>query len=385
MFDGAVAEGWGGVAEAFGGVLENGDVGAQLCICRHGEVVVDLVGGYRSAGSPEPVQPDDLYVLASVSKGVTAIALGVALQRGQLDPGTQVATLWPDFGAQGKDGLTIEQVLSHQAGLFTIEPPASIEQLTDWEWAVAALAAMEPCWPLDGRHGYHPLTWGWLAGEILRRATGREIPEIIATELAAPLGIDLWIGAPAEVERRLNPMTEPMAPPPDEVDRVIELFTPGSISARAFTVSGAMVDPHLDGHFLFNSPRFHATPQPAGNGISNARSLAKLYAACLQRVDGVRVLDDDTLVECMRPRVHGRDEVTGVDSTVGLGMLLSCDLHPMMGPGSFGHHGSAGSLAFAHQPSGTAFAYVSGTWQTLVPGPEPRQLQLIDAVRAALT
>jgi CubicO group peptidase (beta-lactamase class C family) len=170
------------------------------------------------------------------------------------------------------------------------------------------------------------LTWGWLTGEILRRATGREIPEIIATDLAAPLGIELWIGSPPEVEGRLNPVTEPPMPPPDEVDRVVELFTPGSNSGRAFTLSGALVDPHLD----------------------------------------------------------GRDEVTGVESTVGLGMLLSCDLQPMMGPGSFGHHGSTGSVAFGHRPSGTAFAYVTGTSNTFIPGPEARQLHLIDAVRVAL-
>ena len=381
---GVTAEGWGAVADAFADVLNDfGDVGAQLCIRLHGELVVDLAGGRRAPDASAPCFAEDLYVLASTTKGVTALALGVALQEGCLDPAAPMVELWPEFGAAGKDALTVEEVLSHQAGLVTIDPPLSVDEMVTWDRPVAALAASAPYWPLDGRHGYHPLTWGWLAGEILRRVTGRDISQFVAEELADPLGLDLWVGAPPAVEGRLNPITEPPTPRGDELGRVAALFEPGSLSARAMTLSGTFIEP-VDGAFVFNSPRFHAVAQPAANGISNARSLAKLYAACLDPVDGVRILEESTLAECMRPRVQGADEITGVDSTVGLGMLLSCDLHPMLGPGSFGHHGSAGSLAFAHRPSGIAFAYVTGTWGTLVPGPEPRQMHLIGAVQSVL-
>jgi CubicO group peptidase (beta-lactamase class C family) len=372
---GSVEAGFEPVRDVFEANFErNGEVGAAFCVHRHGRIVVDLWGGLKAPGSPDPYTGETLQMVMSTTKGVVAIAAHILEQEGRLDFDAPVTDYWPEFAAEGKSSIPVRWLFSHRAGLAAIDKPLTIEDVYAWHPVVAALAAQTPNWEPGTAHGYHAATYGWLAGEIVGRVAGASVGEFVAERLAHPLDLDLWIGLPDALNARVAAQIP--APPP-EAGTPLDPFTarladPTTLMHRAFTNPSGMFA-------VANSPAFRKAQVPAINGIATARSLSRLYAACLGEVDGVRLLKPETVERAMRTEAQGEDLVVGYETHYGTGFQLSFPSRPMAGPGSFGHYGMGGSMAFAHPGKGLSFGYVMN--QMLSPsGPDPRSTALIQAV-----
>jgi CubicO group peptidase (beta-lactamase class C family) len=374
------------VEEAFAANIASGEeVGAGCAVYHRGRKVVDLVGGHFDADGTQPYTDDTLQLVFSTTKGVTAIAVAMCVQRGLLDYDEKVATYWPEFAAHGKGEATVAQLLSHQLGLFTVDQPTTLAEALDWKTITARLAETTPAWPIGTAHGYHALTYGWLAGELIRRTDGRSPGQFVAEEISEPLALDLWIGLPEELEPRVSPMLGGLVAQSDDpaVQAMIDqFFGPQSNAGRALSLSGAFSSDTAQS--VFNERQVHAAEIPAGNGITNARSLARLYAATIGPVDGIQLLDD-----AVRERARTKVTPTGetdqclmLESTFGMGFMVHGPMTPYSGPGSFGHPGAGGSVAFAQPERQLGFAYVMNQMATNLAG-DLRAQRLIDAAAAA--
>jgi CubicO group peptidase (beta-lactamase class C family) len=372
---GSVEQGFEPVRDVFeANFEERGEVGAAFCVHRHGRVVVDLWGGLKTPGSSDPYTAETLQMVMSTTKGVVAIAAHILAEEGRLDFDAPVVHYWPEFAAEGKGGMPVRWLFSHRAGLAAIDIPLSVEDVYAWDPVTAALAAQKPNWEPGTAHGYHALTYGWLAGEVVRRVAGMSVGKFLAERLARPLALDLWIGLPDALNERVASQipAPPPAPgtPPDPFSA--RLADPTSLMHRAFTNPAGLFT-------VANAPKFRAAEVPAANGITTARSLSRLYASCIGEVDGVRLLEPATVARAMRTEAHGEDLVVGYETRYGTGFQLSFPSRPMAGDGSFGHYGMGGALGFAHPARGLAFGYVMN--QMLSPsGPDPRSTPLIQAV-----
>jgi CubicO group peptidase (beta-lactamase class C family) len=385
--DGEVSAGFESVRDAFAANFsEHGDIGAAVCVYLDGRPVVDLWGGVADPGTDRPWTRDTLQLVYSATKGATATAAHMLGERGALDLDAPVAKYWPEFAANGKADIPVRWLLSHQAGLVALDQPVPLAEALAWHPMVAALAAQRPQWTPGTAHGYHGRTWGWLVGEVIRRVSGRSPGRFFADEIAAPLGLDSFIGLPASERDRVSRMVyqQPevdfttLAPeeiPEDLRDLVSAWRDPNSLSNRAFAVT----DPtEID----FNSFEVQAAELPASNGIGTARSLARMYAALIGEVDGVRLLAPKTLASAVKEQASGADQVMVLPSRFSSGYMLPIDANPMTGPNAFGHTGRGGSLGFADPELGIAFGYVMNN---IIGGPDDsRASSLVDAARGCL-
>lgn len=363
-FGGSVESGWEAVEAAFRGNFERGEeTGAAVAVYHRGRQVVSLWGGVFDEGSDRPYDDSTLQLVFSTTKGIAAVAVGICVGRGQLDYAEKVSTYWPEFAAHGKGDATVAQLLSHQCGLFSVQGEISLAEALDWGTITARLAATEPEWPIGTAHGYHALTYGWLAGELVRRVdpAHRSIGQFVADEIAGPLGLEMWIGLPAEHEERVSPIQgSPLAAQTDDpvVKAMIEQFMgPNTRGGRALSLNGAF---NLDGGNAFNRRDVHAAEIPAANGITNAPSLARMYAATIAPIDGVQLLTDEVR-EIARTTVTPDNEPDScliMPTTFGMGFMTHGPFTPYAGPGSYGHPGAGGSVAFAQPERELAFAYV---------------------------
>ena len=368
---GSVEAGFEAVQEAFTANFErHADKGAACCVYAGGRKVVDLWGGTYT--------PDTLQMVMSSTKGVVAVAAHLLAQEGKLDFDAPVTRYWPEFAAEGKQEVPVRWLFSHRAGLPAVDRPLSLEDVLAWDPVVDALAAQKPLWEPNAGHGYHVGTYGWLAGELIRRVSGLTVGEFVAEHIARPLGLELWIGLPEAEEEQVAPM---IPPPPAPAGAAVDIFTarmldPTTLLHRAF------VNPPLPAS-VFNERAFHAAEIPAANGITNARSLARMYAACIGEVDGVRLLAAETLEQATRVQSAGEDLVLGYETRYATGFQLSFPFRPMAGEGSFGHYGMGGSVGFAHPGRELAFAYVMNQ---MLPsgGVDPRTKDLVEAVLSSL-
>ena len=402
---GHVEDGWGKVADAFRGNFEGspGEVGAACCVYAGGRPVVDLWGGLADREANRPWNEDTIALVASTAKGATAICAHLLAQRGELDLDAPVVQYWPEFGGAGKDQIPVRWLLSHQAGLPVIDSPLTFEDACAWHPVIRALEAQKPLWQPGTEHLYHAHTFGFLVGEVVRRITGKSLGTFFADEVAAPLGLSAWIGLPKEKEERLAriayaaPFTveeltagliEATGLDADAVTAWIEaLYTPGSVAARAGELGGAL-DPTSD---LPNDHAYLAAEFPSGNMVADARSVARMYAATVSDVDGVRLLDPATvgtmtLVQTAHTRMHGLPPGLEIPAdrsfNMSLGFWRACPPMPLVGPGSFGHPGSGGSIGFADPDAGVGFGYVPNLWSWNIA--EPRARDLAAAVVACL-
>jgi CubicO group peptidase (beta-lactamase class C family) len=250
----------------------------------------------------------------------------------------------------------------------------TLEEFLAWDPVVERLAAQPPNWDPGKERGYHAITFGFLVGEVIRRLTGDTVGDWLAREVAKPLALDLWIGLPPGLEPRVAPLLDFL--PTEEISEFYTaLLTPGTMTYRAFMNPGLAI-------LTFNDPAMHSAELPAVNGITDARSLARLYAACIGPVDGIRLLDEATVDEARREQSRGpdlvlvdRDEVAN-----GLGFMMPDDVVPMAGAGSFGHPGLGGSIAFANPELDLAFGYVMDQCLDFGPHRDPRSADLAEAV-----
>jgi CubicO group peptidase (beta-lactamase class C family) len=361
---GSVEAGWERVRDAFAANLDSGqETGCAVSVYHRGRKVVDLWGGHFDKERTTAYTDDTLQLVFSTTKGITAIAVAICVQRGLLSYSEKVSTYWPEFAKHGKGDATVAQLLSHQCGLYTVDGDISLADALDWNTVTARLADTKPRWDIGTKHGYHALTYGWLAGELVRRVDPkkRSIGAFVQDEIVRPLGAEFWIGLPESQESRVSPMIGGINPPPGEdidpaIKAMIEQFMgPNSPGGQALSLNGA-----FGGDGTFNRRDVHAAEIPAANGITNARSLARIYAATIGDVDGVRLLESST-VDVARTTVTPAGEPDTcliMPTTFGMGFMTHGQFTPYAGPGSFGHPGAGGSVAFALPEKQLGFAYV---------------------------
>jgi CubicO group peptidase (beta-lactamase class C family) len=369
--------GWGGVVDAFVANFADtdvGDVGAAVCVYRYGVPVVDVWAGAADATTGQPWGEDTVVGVFSVTKGLTAIMANVLMQRGVLDPDAPVADVWPEFAANGKGHIPLRWVLGHRAGLPYIEGEFTLQEALSWTPIVDALAAEAPQWEPGTKHGYHMRSYGWLVGEVIRRASGASSPgAFFRDEVVAPLGLSAWIGMPEAEQHRCARLI----PPPASRVSIADVLGPDSLPAKVFTAPSGLF--HYDD--MWNTTAVRAAEMPSSNGIADARSLARVYAACIGEVDGVRLLDDDTVARACEVQSRGPDEIIMLESCFGLGFMLPPMMPPACGPRSFGHGGAGGSMAFADPDPALSLGYVMNRMRF---DPDDRRAtSIVDAVYAA--
>ncbi|HEY1707505.1 MAG TPA: serine hydrolase domain-containing protein [Rhizomicrobium sp.] len=378
---GSVAGGYESLREAFAEGQKGDPGGAQLCIYRHGTKVADLWTG-RDKVNDRPYTDKTITVCFSVSKGATATMAHMLAERGLLDFEAPVARYWPEFAANGKAKITVADVMAHRAGLNAFDPDdtLTIREMTDWTRCTNALAAMAPLWEPGTAMSYHALTYGFIIGEIIRRISGKTPGTFFADEITHPLGLDLWIGLPEREEPRVAPhFAEQSGLNAEQMTALLNGFGIDTTTRNARAMLKGAVD--IGGGMAFiNSREGHAAEIPAGNMIGDAASLARMYAATIGEVDGVRLLNGDTVRRAMKWQTEGLnapDDFAKLPAPsphrYGLGYQLTRMAAPMLGEGSFGHDGAGGRIGFAHPESGTAVGYVCNNmlWDGMT-GPDAR-------------
>ncbi|MEU7019810.1 serine hydrolase domain-containing protein [Streptomyces sp. NPDC046203] len=347
---GTVAAGFESVREAFATVAaaEARDGGAQLAVYHRGRQVVDLWGG-------DGVDGDSLLALYSSSKGVTALVVALLVQDGALDPDHEVASWWPEFAAEGKERLTLRELLAHRSGAIGVEGGFTPAELTDDRAAAARLAAHRPYWEPGSGHGYHALTFGALAGEVVVRATGRTVHEHYEERIRAPYGIDYHLGLPEELEPRFRTAL-PLVPSPAQAAFLrMGKGRPDSLLDIAF---GQHADPPFDAVAYGNTRAIRAASPLSAGGVGSARGLARVYAAVAGELDGrPPLLTPGTLAEVSRVHSSGKDLVTGERNAFGLGFVPLTTRHPELGPTAIGHSGVPGSQSFADPSRALSYSY----------------------------
>jgi len=373
------------VREAFADNFRTrGETGGAVCLVWHGNVVADLWGG--RAGPGRPWRQDTLVNVFSVGKGLIAACVARLMGERRLDADAPVARYWPEFGAAGKAAVTLRQVLSHQAGLPALRAPLPDGSALDWARMTSTLAAEAPWWPPGSGHGYHVNTFGFLAGEVVRRATGKTVGAVLREDIAGPLGADVHIGLAAAEHGRVAEFAWPEPTVPPEGRPPSSPPTSPPLADQRRMIANAYANPaDLSGIGLVNTAAWRAAEVPSANAHATAAGVARVYAALAAggTLGGVRVVDPSALADAVTEHVYGSDLVLQRPSRFGLGFQLTQPERPLgPGPRAFGHFGAGGSLGFCDPDAGVAFAYVTGQmgprWQN------PRNRALIDAVFACL-
>lgn len=387
VINGVVAAGWESVRAAFADALAIDEAGGALALVHRGETVVDLWGGTDPL-SGRPWERDSVTLGFSTAKGVVALLLAQEIEAGRIDPDAPIATYWPEFAENGKAEITVHQVLTHTAGMPVL-PVRRVADLLDPLSLAERLATEPPAYAPGSARIYHVLSYGTILGEILLRVSGKDVGTLLAERVAEPLGGSLWIGQPEDVEPRYRPsLIGPVEDPPRPDAAPGSVCDAGYRANTQVTPIFARVDA-APGSEPMNQLDFRRNQLAAGGLVTDARSLARMYAATLGEVDGVRLLQPETVKRVSRDQLGGVREPLCYPSTVpttrwGLGFEISHVHCPMLGEGSFGHAGMGGRLAFAHAPSELGFAFVSQRMTFPEPGTDVRWAGILAAVRGAL-
>ncbi|WP_211766773.1 serine hydrolase domain-containing protein [Kutzneria sp. CA-103260] len=369
---GAVAPGYEAVRDEFAAIAaaEGEDYSAQLAANVRGERVVDLWIG------PD-ITADSLFGVYSATKGAAHLVVALLVQDGVLDLDRPVADHWPEFAAEGKGELTLRDLLTHRAGVVGADDGFRVEEIADDRIIAERLAGQRPYWRPGTAFGYHALVIGALTGEVVRRVTGRSIQEIHEERVRGPLGIDFYLGLPAELEPRFLG-TQPMRPTPEQLAELRANATgPNSLTGIAFNRN------HPEAVDLQELPNHRVIRElgPASvGGIGTARGLADFYAAA---IDG-RLLKPDTIAAVGQIHSAGTDLVTRQPAAFGLGFMSAATAYPVLGQGAFGHPGATGTEAFADPRNGIAYGYARRRFG-FPGGPGPENQGLIKALHAAAT
>lgn len=349
------------------------EVGASVAVTLRGETVVDLWGGLSDLELAAPWAEDTISNVYSTSKSVLGLVANIMIDRGVLDLRQPVMSIWPEFGANGKENATCRMALDHTIGLPALRAKVRKDGFYDWEYVCDLLAREEPFWTPGTQVGYHGLTSGWIIGEMLRRVSGKSVGQLIQELLAEPLGIDVWCGLPEELETRVARMIP--QPIGEHYGKVFETLNMDKASVQALSlyndggwINGFETTPET-GRTNSDSLESHAAQIPAANVVTNARSLAQMFQPFANggSQGGVKFVGADTLA--------GMQEVsaaTNVDLMTLQPTAWSIGFHKMrdiridesaqargvaLGRSAFGHIGAGGSIAFADPEQGLSFAY----------------------------
>jgi CubicO group peptidase (beta-lactamase class C family) len=344
------------------------NVGASLCVYVRGNCVVSLFGG--TAGAQAPWTGDSLVNIWSATKGVTAIAVAILVDEGRLSYSDKVARHWPEFAANGKQDISVAQLLSHQSGLNGFDEATTVADLRNWALVTSRLAAQKPAWLPGEKTSYHAVTYGFLAGELVRRTTGKSVGAFVAERINAPLQADIFIGVPERERPRIAPVIPPKAARPlaDSMD---------PLARRAVT------NPQLTAD-LPNNSEWIAAEMPALNGHASATGLARLYAAVANggRLGSVELLSRKG-IERMRTPLSTRPDIMLGARTWGAGVVLNAEGNYGPNKLAFGHTGWGGSFGCADVERGLGIGYVHNQMGPDVVG-DPRGINLCRAIHDCL-
>lgn len=361
---GRVADGFEPVVEAFEAALNAetgvlGAGGAALGVVVAGETVVDLWGGTADAvdaADPRgrPWTATTRPVIFSSTKGLVALCVAHLVDAGSLDYDTPVARYWPEFAQQDKESLTVRQLLGHRAGLPVIDPVLSREEVLGWSGVVEALAAQRPLWAPGTAWLYHPITYGWLGGELIRRVSGRLPGDYLREVFTGPAGVRTAIGVPeaeqGDIATIIPAPSDPAAPP----------VPPEDLGLRAINMNGALTFPGTGDPQSWNDPDVLAAQVPGANGVSSALDLAKVYAAAVGDGSHPGIISDAALQNAAIPVSWGPDWLGQEPSpTRAAGFQVGSAVDPMFGATSFGHGGAGGQSAFGDIRRRAGFAFLT--------------------------
>ena len=353
---------------------DRGDVGASFALTLEGELVVDLWGGHQDAARSRPWQEDTIINVYSTTKTMTFLCALMLADRGALDLSAPVASYWPEFAAQGKEGVLVKQLLSHSAGLPGFSRPFGAEDLYDWDLCCADLAGQSPWWEPGTQSGYHAITQGYLIGEVIRRITGKTIGAFFTEEIATPLGADFHIGVdPADFPRIADLV------PALETAPILEM-DPESITGRVF--AGVDITPETTG-----SAGWRQAEIPAANGHGNARSVVRAQTALANggKAFGVELLSSGGAARALEPQTDGLDAVLGLPIRFAMGYALPTDAVPVSpNANTLWWGGAGGSTIAVDTDAHLCFSYVMNQMDNYIVG-DPRGASLAAAVYDSLS
>ena len=385
---GFVEPGFEGVYDAFvENFRERHELGAACCVYRNGKKIVDLWGGVRDKNSAAPWEPDTMAVVYSTTKGLAAMAMALAHSRGLIEYDEKVSKYWPEFAQNGKENITVRQLLAHQAGLFAFDEPVGIEDVRDLDRLAEIMARQKPAWEPGTRQGYHAITLGFYEGELIRRVDPkhRTLGQFFQYEIATPLGLDLFIRLPEAIPNSRLAVIEPMGffkrmfgfP----LKFMLATISPRSNMYRALAVNPGSAIVH-DNKTIYSRD----LEVPSGGGVGTAESIAKVYGVFAS--GGAELgLTKQTLellaAPALPPAKGFYDECILAETQFSLGFAKSAEMMKLPNASVFGHPGAGGSIGFADPENGIGYAYITNRMGTELAG-DPREWALRDALYAAL-
>jgi CubicO group peptidase (beta-lactamase class C family) len=367
---GTLIPGYEPVAEAFErNFVEHGELGAAFAAVVAGRLVVDIWGGVADRRTQRPWDENTLQVIFSGTKGLVAVCLLLLIDRDRLELDAPVCSYWPEFGAGGKQDVTVRQVVSHTASLPGISVSVGVEEITEPVRMASLLAEQRRFEDPRARNAYHALTYGWLCGELIRRIDGRSVGRFFAEEIAAPLDLDIYIGLPPNLEQRVSQLT--MADGWDSVGGLDgtgdELLT--SMMANPITLTPDALPR------TWNSSTYHEAEIPAAGGIATARSMARLYGGLGQLVTR------ETLATATTELARRQDPVLDEPHAFGIGFELQTSLRPFGPPADgFGHTGAGGSVHGRWPSLDAGVSYAMNLMRNDYPHGDPRPAKLLEAL-----
>ncbi len=367
------------VRQAFLDLWQDIEVGAGLCVFHQGKKVIDLWAGYTNREMTETWQADTLVNVYSTTKGLATLAFAVLVDEGKVNYEDKVTDYWPEFGAEGKQDVTIAQLLSHQAGLCGVEQKLSVSDLYDWDKMINLLAAQKPLWPLGEACGYHAVTWGYFPGELVRRITGKTLGQYFEEKVRKPLNADCYIGVPDKDLKRCATLVGPNRARKQPSGPAAEAEMPALYPI-------ALLNPSISPFRDACSEKWRKSEIAAANGHASARGLATVYGALSMKgeLNGTRIISQDAIEQATQIEVDQQlDLVTGTVMRRSRGFILNTDQAYGPNPDAFGHAGAGGSLGYADQDAQIGFGYAMNQMQA-DPNQIGRSKILTDAVFACL-
>ncbi len=354
--------------------------GASLAIYQAGQPVLDIWAGEARPGVPWSEKTKS--VVFSTSKGLLSIICHKLIEQGLLDPDERVTTYWPEFGQNGKSEITVAMIMRHRSGLSAVRENLTLRDLELVIPVEEALARQLPIWEPDTGYLYHAGTIGQLLGKIIFNITGERVNEILQREIANPLRVEAYFGTPREIENEIAFLKSDDAPTDTEFD----FESGGYWNKRAMSYGDAFTQPVDAFNGGYNDPRIHGFEHAGAGGISNARSIAKIYSAVVHETDGVRLLSDATIEEALSHPNSGRNVFNDPEPYPihSLGFIVANPSHsPVLSKKTFGHDGLGGQQGFADLEERIGFGYVTN-WIPIVGDGMARHRAITEELRKVL-
>jgi CubicO group peptidase (beta-lactamase class C family) len=386
--EGHVSPGFEVVRDAFAeNFARRHELGGACCVYHRGEKVVDLWGGVRNRTTGEPWEEDTMVLVWSATKGLAAMTLAIAHSRGWLDYDERVCTYWPEFAQQGKERISVRQLLAHQAGLFAFDEPVDRDVLADLDRLAGVLARQRPAWEPGTRQAYHALSLGFYESELLRRIDPqhRSLGRFFQDEIATPLGLDFYVRLPDAIpDARLATLA-----PPKPIDMLLHFpirLTIAAFNRRSIVYRALVANPGTG--VVLDPQRIYTRDLevPSGGGVGTARAMARAYSV-FATGGGEIQLRQETLAALAAPAIPATngfyDEFMRGEVQFSLGFMKCNPSWHFGNEGSYGAPGTGGSLGFADPKAGIGYAYVTSQTGTALTG-DPREIALRDAVYSVI-